>query len=148
MMACEKCGGEVRELTGRLEFEDPYVGLVVLEEAPFLRCDNSHFLYPVETLRRIERAREGLLGQFIGNYPEHDFMTSAEVANILGITRQALSKNRRIRRGFIYKVEKSDNCTLFLRQSVDLYKKTGDGRFPLFPKERVVDPIYAGGNVA
>jgi hypothetical protein len=148
MTACEKCGGEITEITGRLEFEDPYVGLIVLEEASFLRCNNSHVQYPVETLRRIEKARETRLYQAISNYPERDFVTSAEAADTLGVTRQAVNKNRRIRRGFIYKVDKSDSCTLFLRQSLDLYKKTGDGRFPLFPKEQVVDSKYVGETVA
>jgi hypothetical protein len=55
MTGCEKCGGEVRELIGQLEFEDPYVGLIILKEASFLRCENLHILYPVETLRRIEK---------------------------------------------------------------------------------------------
>jgi len=136
MTVCEKCGEEVIELNGRLELEDLYVGIIILKQASFSSCKNCHFLYPVETLQQIEKAREILIQQYINDYPIRDFVTSGKAASMLGITRQALNKNRRIRRGFIYKVDKSDNCTLFLRQSVELYKKAGDGRFPLFPEER------------
>ena len=148
MVGCEKCGGEVREVTERLEFEDPYVGQIILDRATFLRCDKcGQALYPIETLRQIERAREILIRQAVTNFPERDFVTSSEAAAILGVTRQALSKNRRIRRGFIYRVTKSDDCVLYLKQSVERYKKIGDGRFPLFPQEQVVDSKYVGETV-
>ena len=148
-MECEECGGRVREVTGRLEFEDPYVGRIVLGTALFLKCGNcGQVLYPIETLRQIETERKDLIHQAVSNFPERDFVTSSEAAEFLGVTRQALNKNRRIRRGFVYRLAKSDDCTLFLKQSLEQYKKTGDGRFPLFPVEHTVEPNYLGDAVA
>ena len=57
-------------------------------------------------------------------------MSAAAAADLLGVSRQALHKHRRIRKGFIYQTELSGK-TVYLRESVELFKKTGDGRFSL-----------------
>ena len=49
---------------------------------------------------------------------------------MLGVSRQALHKHRRIRRGFIFQTM-FDGKIVYLKQSVFQYMKKGDGRFSL-----------------
>jgi len=58
-------------------------------------------------------------------------VTSSEAARILDISRQALHKNRRIKNGFIFHT-RFGNGIVYLRKSVELFKETGDGRYPLW----------------
>jgi hypothetical protein len=78
----------------------------------------------------IESQRKARIHELLSQFPIRDFINSADTAAILGISRQALHKNRRINHGFIYQL-KFGLLTLYLKQSVYQYKETGDGRFPL-----------------
>lgn len=118
-----------------LELSDKYVGPYSVESVDYSQCEEcGRRLFPLETARRIEEKRELVLQEKIQSFPIKDFVTGVEAARILGITRQALHKNRRIRRGFIFQTRFS-NKAVFLRKSVELFKKTGDGRFTLVEPE-------------
>ena len=74
--------------------------------------------------------------------PFKSFITHNEAADILEITKQAFSKNSRIKRGFIYSVKKGGR-QFFLRRSVLLFKQNSkDGRVKLTPKKaKIIETI-------
>jgi len=73
----------------------------------------------------LEKQREAIASLSIG-----EFITSKEAAEILKVSKQAFSKNSKIKRGFIYSV-KIGNRNLYHSRSVSLFGERGDGRFPL-----------------
>ena len=109
-----------------------------MPEVEYYKCDCcDDFLFPLETAQAIERSREARLREILLGLPLVDFVTASEAATLLGISRQALHKHRRIRRGFIFRVRFGDKV-VYLRRSLELFKAKGDGRFTLRePESRV-----------
>jgi len=87
-------------------------------------------MFPAETSRYLDEKREELKIELIENLPFNDFITAPEACRILGISRQAFHKHRRIRKGFIYRA-KTGGITLYSKRSVLLFRSNDDGRFPL-----------------
>jgi hypothetical protein len=130
-MKCYECGGNLRILNDRFEYNDSLVGQVHVQGIPYYKCDkNGEILFTLEMSKALDIARAERIQELLGKYPATDFIFARKTAEILGITRQALHKNRRIKRGFIYHIN-IDGVVAYLRQSVQLFKETGDGRFPL-----------------
>jgi hypothetical protein len=147
-MECDRCSGQMSEETGTLRLDDPYVGRITIPNVPFFKCKEClEYAYPLETAREIERARQSATIRAIKKFPIEEFVSSAEAAKYLGISRQALNKNRRIKRGFVYKTKIGDGCVLYLHRSLVQYKEDiekHDGRFPMFPVWNMEAPQYAG----
>jgi hypothetical protein len=130
-MNCEKCGGKYIEKSGDYELFDRYVGKIIIHGIKYYQCDNcNNILYSEEMAQAIETERDNRVDELLSQYPIRDFISASETASFLDISRQALHKNRRINRGFIYQTS-SCGSNVYLRQSVKQYKETGDGRFPL-----------------
>ena len=130
MYSCE-CGGEYQKKWGSLEIQDPFIGPMKLEDAVYEECERcADRIFPLETARAIDNQREVLLREILNKQPIQDFFTAAEAAAELGITKQALHKNRKVRRGFIYHTTLG-GMIFYLKKSVALFKDKGDGRFPL-----------------
>jgi len=134
-MNCYECGGVYQEKSDFLEILDPYIGKISIQGIPYYQCENCHdILYTEEISRAIEIKRNRRTHELINQFPIGNFISSTEAASILGISRQALHKNRRINHGFIHQI-KFGGVTVYLRQSVLQFKKSGDGRFPLYLHE-------------
>lgn len=134
-MICNECGGNYRESTDPLELNDRFVGKFKIKDVSYRICEEcGGILYPPETVRKIDVMRKERTQQLIRDFPLNSFISSHETTELLGISKQALSKNRRISKGFIYRTV-IGNITLYLKRSVIQYKVTGDGRFPLFRSE-------------
>ena len=130
-MKCYECGGNYVERCDRYEYDDRYVGLIVVEGIQYYSCDMcDDVLFSLEMTEAIEKERDRRISEFIENSPVKDFVSSSEAATMLGVSRQAFHKNRRVKRGFIYQTKLS-GTPVYLKQSVVQYKDTGDGRFPL-----------------
>jgi len=130
-MNCLECGGNYIEKSGTYELIDPYVGKIIIEGVTYYQCDKcKDILYSESIAQAIESERNKRIHEILSQFPISDFVNATETASILGISRQALHKNRRINHGFIYQT-KFSGLTVYLKQSVQKYKKTGDGRFPL-----------------
>jgi len=130
-MDCLECGGTYTEKSGIYSLVDPYVGKIIVEGVSYYQCDKCEdILYSAEMAQAIESERNKRIHEILNRFPIGDFIGAAETASMLGISRQALHKNSRINHGFIYQT-KFGPITLYLKQSVQQYKKTGDGRFPL-----------------
>lgn len=116
---------------GPLSVSDEYIGQVTLSDEEFHACDScGERVFSFETAKKLDSERSTLLQQAIQKQPIEEFLSSAQTADYLGISRQALSKNRRIQRGFIF-FYVLDEKKLFLKKSVELFKEKGDGRFLL-----------------
>ena len=130
-MNCYQCGGVYEAKSDSLQIFDFYVGKIEVRSTPYYECTDCHdILYTEEMSRAIETERNRLIHELLIQFPLADFLNSTQVASVLGISRQALHKHRRIRHGFIYQA-KFAGITVYLKQSALRFKRTGDGRFPL-----------------
>jgi len=141
-MDCLECGGTYTEKSGTYLLADPYVGNIIVAGVSYYECDKcGDILYSADMAQKIESERNKRIHEILNQFPIGDFISAAETASMLGISRQALHKNRRINHGFIYQT-KFGPITLYLKQSVQQYKKIGDGRFPLHSHRRVSPTEY------
>jgi hypothetical protein len=130
-MQCLECGGSYVESSERYIYKDPVVGDIPVQGLKFYRCNKcGDVLFTTEILDAIEKQVTERKEQLIGSLPIHDFVTAAETARLLGVSRQALNKNRRIKRGFIHQTIFGDNI-VYVKKSVLQYRRTCDGRYPL-----------------
>lgn len=130
-MNCLECGGDYEEKQGSLEVTDENIGPYSVSDVQYYQCTKcGDLLFSPETSKVLERKRSEVMDRLIKDKPVDSFVTGTEAACILGITRQAFHKHRRIHRGFIYQTDFGGK-TVFLKESVHRFKETGDGRFPL-----------------
>jgi hypothetical protein len=130
-MKCVNCDGTCIKRPGELAIDDQYVGSFTLDAVDFYECDTcKNRFYPLKTARLIDKKRDKIKERILRSMPLDEFFSAKETAEYLKITRQALHKNRKIKRGFIYKTTFGESA-VYLKKSVHLYKSTGDGRFPL-----------------
>lgn len=133
-MRCYECGGVYRKQHGELMLFDDSIGPYSTHDVSYEKCDKcGDLLFSSSTLQAIEERIDKIRNNYILKEPIGEFISAAETCDILGITRQALHKHRRIRRGFIYSVT-IGGVKLYHRKSVELFKNTNpqDGRFPFY----------------
>jgi hypothetical protein len=131
-MRCYECGGKFKERRDpRFRVDDEAIGTVYVADISFMECETcaSRLFAPAEA-GKIDNARAEALDGILQSMPLKSFLSAAETAQRLGISRQALHKHRRISRGFIYHTEFGD-ARVYLRKSISLFLKSGDGRFTL-----------------
>ena len=141
-MRCTKCGEELAPKTSLYSFEDEYLGTISVVLNDSHECEGCGEIFlSLEDAECIEKAQEEALEELLQSRPISNYFTQKETAEILGISKQAVSKNRRIRRGFIFQTE-FDGRKMYLKDSVYLYKENGDGRFLLVQGEKPVRMKY------
>ncbi|MHB8834380.1 MAG: helix-turn-helix domain-containing protein [Candidatus Methylomirabilia bacterium] len=117
---------------------DDHVGFLVVYDVEYFECEEcGDYLFPYLTAKKIGQARDQRISEILQSRPISEYISAAETATILGISRQALHKHRRIGRGFIYQLRFGAK-TVYLKSSVLQFKETEDGRFLLCPPERSV----------
>ncbi len=143
-MRCLRCGGEYQMRRGTLVLRDKFIGDYEVHAVEYFKCEQcGRLLFPEQTARKIEQRKEEVKKQLISHRPIREFITASEAADILGISRQALHKHRRIRRGFIYSIELGGRI-LYNLKSVLKFRECGDGRFPLIRQsDEEQDDTYA-----
>lgn len=131
-MRCYECGGTYQRQHGELMLFNDSIGPYSLHNSNYEKCDKcGDLLFSPATLQAIETRIDEIRNEYILNEPIGAFISAADASAMLGITRQALHKHRRIRRGFIY-------CTtiggvkVYHKKSVELFRDTKDGRFPFY----------------
>lgn len=147
---CLECGNTYTEKSGNLVIDDQYVGKIIMSGIPYYHCDNcGDMLYSEQMAEAIESERNNRIQEILIRFPISNYISASDTSSILGISRQALHKNRRISHGFIYQT-KFAGLTVYLKRSVLQYYRTGDGRFPLgtqkhsFREEYVKNVISTG----
>lgn len=136
-MRCGECEGEMISLHGTMEIVSNFLGSYQLHNVDFWECLECHDrILPAETWTAADREEERLIKEKVGRLPVIEFLSASETANILGMTRQALHKHRRISRGFVYTIV-IDGKRLYHRGSLERFMRIGDGRFLLGGKQIV-----------
>lgn len=130
-MKCLDCGIAAVEYAGNLALHNRTIGDFIVSDVTYQECPKcgEQFFSP-ETLGTIETTEKEIKESRLGQYPIAAFIGADTAARILGVSRQALHKNRRIQRGFIYS-RRFDGKIAYLKKSVELFKENGDGRFVL-----------------
>jgi hypothetical protein len=130
-MRCHECGGTYRTRKGTLRLPDDVVKLLVVPDVEYLECDEcGELMFPFETAKKIGDTRDREISEFLRSRPSDDFISATGAAAMLGISRQALQKHRRISRGFVYQ-RREGRIAMYLKDSGRQFKETGDGRIPL-----------------
>ena len=133
-MRCYECGGTYKKYTDSLNLHNKFIGNYEIFNVEYYKCDNcENLLFPKETTIKIEKKEQECRDSLIKQLPIKEFTFASEAAKILNISRQALHKHRRIRRGFIYSIIFGGK-KLYHKKSILLFKERGDGRFSLADK--------------
>ncbi len=127
---CIECGQEMTLVRKQLVMSFRFLGLVTVPDSESFECSCGESYLPPDTAARVDQATVAKRRQLIGDLPLSAFVESAEAEHILGVSKQALHKNRRVRKGLVYSTEMAGR-RLYVRRSVELFARTGDGRFPL-----------------
>lgn len=142
-MRCLNCGGKFENHNGSLKIENSIIGPFSIYDIEFEKCNECNKIrYTATTAKIIEERREKILAVKIGKLPVAEFIPAIEAANLLGISKQAFNKHRRVKKGFIYSFEFNDGRRMYHKKSVELFKQTGDGRFSLINHHQVITIQY------
>ena len=107
------------------------IGSYSIYLAKYYKCEGcGSLLFPKETAKKITSKEEEIRNNLIHQLAVREFIVATEAAAMLGITKQAFHKHRRIKNGFIYSVIIGGK-RLYNKKSVQLFKETKDGRFNL-----------------
>jgi len=132
-MNCVECNGIIHEVTGTYIFNSNTLGEVAVPNITFQECHGcGDRLVSYENALILHEYIKEKEQEEINKFPAGDLITAGEAAELLGVTKQAFSKNPKIKRGFIYHLIKG-NRRLYFKKSVQLFKENGDGRFPIAP---------------
>jgi hypothetical protein len=111
--------------------EMPFVGVITTSRTEHERCPVcGETMLPPVAAQAVDDAYYAKQERLLGRFPIDDYVTADVAREILGKSRQAVAKDGRIRRGFVYRIRKG-RAWLYLRKSVEQYRDTEDGRFPL-----------------
>ena len=140
---CYECGAYMK-IRREYAWENKFLGefSISCNENEYFYCSCGDELIALSLLERVEQEEQKRIEQLLLNSVDCDFekyknelIPCNELGRVLGISRQAISKNRRIKT-LIYKVI-INNETFYLRESAVLFKKHGDGRFDLRRHQKV-----------
>jgi len=139
-MKCTICDIKLSIKTGEFEFKSRSLGKILVPDITYFECGvcGDKILSPEESDKVINYV-EKEENKSISKLPIGEFITTNEAAEILGITKQAFSKNYKIRQGLIYSA-KIGNKKYYHKRSVELFKVKNNGKFPLSRPD--VFPIY------
>ena len=133
-MDCPYCNNKLVKRKDEVEFKSRSLGKVMVPNIQFLECSNcDEKLVGLEegdkAISYIEREEQ----KAISKLPIGEFVTAKEATEILGITKQAFSKNHKIKQGLIYSA-KIGGRKYYHRKSVELFKEKNNGKF-LLPRQ-------------
>jgi hypothetical protein len=129
-MRCSECDGVYQLKYGLLTLNSFMVGEYELTDVYYYECYTCKKLaFAEKTVEEIEKIVDKKKEEFLLTLPIESFISLAEAAKILGVTKQGVYRNKKIREGGIYTL---NHCgrKLYNFESVNLFKETGDGRFP------------------
>ena len=141
-MKCYSCGGNYLEHFGSVNLNDDIIGNYCVYDIEYHKCSKcGTLLFSEKTVLKIEEKESEIRNKLIRQLPINEFIFASEAAEILNISRQALHKHHRIKRGFIYSTSFGGK-KVYHKKSVLLFKERGDGRFKLFDQLPIDDVKY------
>jgi YgiT-type zinc finger domain-containing protein len=130
-MKCEMCNGKLSKVKEELEFSTPALGKLLIPNVTFFKCNEcGEKLLTPEISNKVMDYVKTKEQEAINSLPIGEFISLNEAAEILGVTKQAFSKNPKIKRGWIYSTNIGERKYYYLK-SVEFFKKKKDGRIPL-----------------
>ena len=131
---CYECGHAL-ELRSGYKLDDSNIGLIETD-GEYWHCPNCGAdEVPYETMCKVDDVRKQRIQELLwtdirsGNDFDRKFMPVHELAELLGVTRQAIDKSRTIG-NLIYHTTVM-GIRYWMRESAEKFKATGDGRIPL-----------------
>ena len=141
---CYECGHEL-ELRSGYKLDDSNIGLIETD-GKYWHCPNCGAdEEPCETMCKVDDARKQRIQELLwadirlGSDFDRKFMSVHELAELLGVTRQAINKSRTIG-NLIYNTTVMD-IRYWMRESAIKFKATGDGRIPLISTSAIVKEV-------
>jgi len=130
-MNCNECGGELTHIDGLYVFNSKIIGETTVPDIKYQkcsRCDES--IISLAESKKVTSYIKQKEQETIKIQPFDLFVSASEAAEMLGYTKQAFSKNPRIKRGLIMFGIK-DGRKYYLRDSVKQFKKKKNGLYRL-----------------
>ncbi len=130
-MNCALCNSQIIENKSIFVFKSIVLGEIVIPSITFDECSGcgDRILSKTESEFVIRYVRKKEMDA-ICKLPAGDLISADDAAMILGITKQAFSKNTKIKRGFIFSINVGKRA-LYFKSSVLKFKESGDGRIQL-----------------
>ncbi|NQU64745.1 MAG: hypothetical protein HQ517_10770 [SAR324 cluster bacterium] len=129
------------EVSGNYSFNSRILGRVDVPGINFKSCNQcGESVISLDESKKVTSYVKQMEQKAIERLPFDQFITMGEAADILGYTKQAFSKNPRIKRGLIMSGKK-DRRKYYLRKSVSLYKEKNNGIFPMPGIVEVYDTV-------
>ena len=130
-MNCPSCNTETISKISDYQCNNRIIGDVVVPRVEVEQCPNcGQLILSEEAETAVSHYLKTRVKEAIASLPAEDLISAGQAAAILGVTKQAFSKNPKIKKGFVYFVSVGTK-KFFFRSSVRLFQKVGDGRFPL-----------------
>lgn len=134
-MKCAECNGNLEIFTGDFKSKSKSLGKIIIPEISYTKCkDCGDILLDPDMAQKVFDFKKQKELELIALLPVGDFLTVNEAVEILGVTKQAFSKNNKIKRDFIYNIEIGKK-KLYHKKSIELFKSTGNGRFLLLKEQ-------------
>lgn len=128
-ISCEKCDGKLKEIKEDVPFKSKVLGNILVPGVRHFKCakcNGSLISYEgASVIFKYVREKEA---EAISSLPIGEFVSLNQAAHILGVSKQAFSKNPHIKRGYILSAI-IDGKKLYYKRSVELYREKNDGRF-------------------
>jgi hypothetical protein len=136
---CDVCSSEIVKQVGRFAFKSKLLGEIFVPNVEKYICFNcGKTLISLEESSKIAKYVQQKEQEAIESMPISAFISMNEAAEILGVSKQAFSKNPRIKRGLICSA-KTGGKTYYLKSSVIEFGRNGkDGRVKLELREKEV----------
>ena len=135
-MKCAECNGNLETITGDFKSRSKSLGKITVPEITYTKCKNcGDTLLDPDMAQKVFNFKKQRELELIARLPVGEFLAVNEAIEILGITKQAFSKNNKIKRDFIYNVEIGKK-KLYHKKSIELFKSRGDGRFLLLKEQK------------
>lgn len=130
-MKCALCDGKLVEAKGRVAFGSRALGHVDVPSLEFLECiDCGDTLLSPEMSEKAVDFIERKEQEAVAHLPIGQFITAGEAAGILDVSKQAFSKNPRVKKGLIFS-RKIGERRYYDRKSVELFKEKRNGKYKL-----------------
>ena len=128
---CLLCNAEVMNKKEDYLCNSKVIGKVLIPLIEFYECRGCHEtrLSPEARHEVITHVREQERNA-IASLSSDDLITAGQAAELLGVSKQAFSKNPKIKKGYVYFTQ-IGNKKVYFKRSVELFRETGDGRFPI-----------------
>ena len=130
-MNCPSCKTETISKALDYQCKNRIIGDVIVPQVEVEQCPNcGELILSEEAETAVSHYLKTREKEAIAGLPAEDLISAGQAAAILGVTKQAFSKNPKIKKGLVYFVYVGTK-KFFFRTSVTVYKTVGDGRFPI-----------------